>query len=224
MSLALTAAGLPAAIAAEEEPKIPSLVGLSGRVTVKGLEGQEIEVTNGRLVAPGTTIEVHPGGRARLIYGNGSRFDLKPGTKLVLGNQPPKASETIVPLEGTSSALVLQPIVKSPAVTSGQAVVRLRGKRIDGFETTVFGDTVTVTFNPVRDGAHYRVEVEAKGAVLFRQVVSEPRIVIPRAALGEARAFNADELRCVVRTHDAAGDLLEGSVPFPWGPEASPRP
>lgn len=218
LAIALSApALLPARDAASEELTIPSLVGLTGKVTVKGVEGQEVEVTGGRFVAPGTTIEVYPGGLGRLIYGNGSRFDLKGGTRLVLGNEPPKPTATIVALEGSASALTLLPLLASPASKSGaHAAVRVRGKKVAGFQTKTADDFVTVTFEPVDGSVHYRIEVEAKGAVVFREVVSEPRITIPLAALGEARALDAEGFRCVVRTHDAAGDLVEGWVQVPW--------
>ncbi|MBL8114832.1 MAG: hypothetical protein JNK60_18265 [Acidobacteria bacterium] len=200
--------------AAADDLTIPSLVGLAGKVTVTGVEGREVEVTGGRFVAPGTTIEVHPGGLGRLIYRNGSRFDLKGGTRLVLGNEPPKPTATIVPLEGSSSALALLPLLASQP--GAPTAARVRGKKVAGIQTTFGADFVTVTFDPVAGSVHYRIEVEAKGAIVFREVASEPRITIPRASLGEARALDTEGFRCVVRTHDAAGDLVEGSVQVPW--------
>lgn len=218
VSVALfTLASLSSGSAAAEELAVPSLVGLAGRVTVRGVEGQEVEVTGGRLVAPGTIIEVHEGGLGRLIYRNGSRFDLKGGLRFVLGNEPPRPTEKIVALEGRASALTLLPLLSSPASTSGaHAAVRLRGKKVAGFQTSIGDGFVTVTFDPVAGSVHYRIEVEAKGAIVFREVASEPRITIPRASLGEARALDTEGFRCVVRTHDAAGDLVEGSVQVPW--------
>lgn len=216
-SLALAVSIAACCGARAEAPSIPSLVGLAGRVTVTGVEGQEVEVTAGRLVAPGTVIEVHEGGRGRLIYANGSRFDLKAGTRLVLGAEPPETTEKIVALEGRTGALGLLPLLKSPAVSSGaHAAVRVRGKKITGFQASHQGSQILVTFDAVPEATHYRVEVETKGAVVFREVVAAPRIAISLESLGGARLFDAVGLRCVVRTHDGSGDIVEGSVELPW--------
>ncbi len=97
----------------------------------------------------------------------------------------------------------------------------MRGKKVSGIQIGTDGDSLSVAFEPVAGSAFYRVKIEAKGAVVHESVSSEPRMLVPLSALGEAGELGADELRCVVVTHDPSGDFIEGSATFSWPPSGA---
>ena len=137
----------------------------------------------------GAVIESAPGGRVRLAFSDGSRYELQAASMAtVLGVGQLQSTQgsalrlpSVSPLPKIEIAADARPGVRAGAL-------RLRGRRIEGLyprdEAVVLGHAATLAFTPVSGIEEYKVQVEDEsGALVFETVLGSSGVTLPANVL-----------------------------------------
>lgn len=188
-TLILALSALPAARAEPAAAPLETaaiVVEVSGRVTADtaGTPRRLLERLS-RLRA-GETVRIEDGASLKLVFANGLRYRLGPGSSVTLGSQGLASSE------GEVQALAPVPTLpRVPAIRddrgSQSAATRVRGETLAGLYpkgTTVLADRVRLLFEAVPNTPAYTVEIaDPAGERVFRAEVKNGPVEVPAGTL-----------------------------------------